>query len=236
MKPLIGITMNLDVQPARNVNALDHDYGRAVHKAGGIPVPVLGIDGLIPDLVRRFDGFVFSGGDDIDPRFYKEKLIQKARLVLSPDQRTVFEMKLFRAAHRARKPILAICGGEQLINVALGGTLYQDIMLQMPGSLRHGASRRGEKIFHDVEISESSLLFRILRTPRLRVRSAHHQSVREIARGLHIAARSDDNVIEALESRSRSFLIAVQWHPEKRPYDRFTKKLFTALITASKGR
>ncbi len=91
MKPLIGITMNLEVQPARNLNILDQDYGKAVLQAGGIPVPILGIETSIPDLVKRLDGFVFTGGDDIHPRFYKEKPLPDARMLISPDGRTAFE-------------------------------------------------------------------------------------------------------------------------------------------------
>jgi putative glutamine amidotransferase len=234
MKPLIGITMNLEVQPARSMNALDHDYGKAVHQAGGIPVPVLGIDGCIPDLVKRCDGFLFSGGDDIHPRFYHEKPIPGAKLEISADRRTQFEIRLLKAAYKAKKPILAICGGEQLVNVALGGNLYQDIMLQIPETLEHSASRKGKKVFHYVDISENSLLFRIMGTGRIRVRSAHHQSVKNIGTGLRVSAISRDHVIEALELRSNAFLIAVQWHPEKVPYDQYTKKLLKAFINASK--
>ena len=138
MKPLIGITMLLDVQPARNMNILDQDYGKAVVQAGGIPVPILGIDDSIPDLIRRLDGFVFTGGDDIHPRFYGEKPLSGAGLTISPDGRTKFEISLFKTVARARKPLLAICYGAQLVNVALGGKLYQDIALQVPDPTQHG--------------------------------------------------------------------------------------------------
>jgi len=234
MKPLIGITMNLEVQPARCMNILDQDYGKAVDQAGGIPVPILGIEGSIPEIVKQLDGFVFSGGDDIHPRFYKEKPIAGAGLTISPDDRTRFEIKLFKAVYKAKKPVLAICGGEQLVNVALGGDLFQDIALQISGPIKHHADKRGEKVFHYVEISESTLLSRILGALRIRVRSSHHQSVKNLGKGLHVSAVSHDRVIEALEPGSGNFLIAVQWHPEKILHDRYTKKLFNALINASK--
>jgi putative glutamine amidotransferase len=234
MKPLIGITMNLDVQLNRNMNILDQDYGKAVYQAGGVPVPILGINQSIADLVKRLDGFVFSGGDDIHPRFYKEKPVPGARLTISPDDRTRFEVNLFKAAYRAKKPILAICGGEQLVNVALGGNLVQDIALQIPKAIKHGASQQGEKVFHEVDIADGTLLSRILRASKIRVRSAHHQSVKNLGRGLRLTATSRDQVIEALESQTGTFLIAVQWHPEKIPHDRYTKKLFKAFINASK--
>ena len=233
-KPLIGITMNLEVEPTRNLNILDQDYGKAVFRAGGFPVPILGIEASIPDLVKRLDGFVFTGGDDIDPRFYKEKPLSGARLQISPDARTRFEIELFKAVSKAKKPVLAICCGAQLVNVALGGKLYQDIGLQVPDPIKHGAARPGEKVFHDVDIFEGTLLSRIMGSPRIRVRSAHHQSVKNPGRGLHLSAVSHDRVIEALEPRTNKFLLAVQWHPEKTPNDRYTKKLFKSLVIASK--
>jgi putative glutamine amidotransferase len=234
MKPLIGVTMNLEVQPARNLNILDQDYGRAVLQAGGIPVPILGMEASIPDLVKRLDGLVFTGGDDIHPRFYKEKPLSDARMSISPDGRTAFEIELFKAASRAGKPILAICYGTQLVNIALGGKLYQDIALQVSDPIKHRAARAGEKVFHFVDIFEGTLLSRIMGASRIRVRSAHHQSVKNPGRGLHLSAIAHDGVIEALEPRTKNFLVAVQWHPEKTPNDRYTKKLFRALISASK--
>jgi putative glutamine amidotransferase len=234
MKPLIGITMNWEVQPDRNLNILDQDYGRAVRQAGGIPVPILGMETSIPDFVRRLDGFVFTGGDDIHPRFYKEKPLPDARIVISPDGRTTFEIALFKAVARAGKPVLAICYGTQLVNIALGGKLYQDIALQVSDPIKHNASRVGEKVFHFVDIFEGTMLSRIMGVSRIRVRSSHHQSVKNPGKGLHLSAVAHDGVIEALEPRTNNFLVAVQWHPEKTPNDPYTKKLFKALVSASK--
>ncbi len=242
MKPLIGITMNLEEQPSRNFNILDQDYAKAVVQAGGIPVPVMGIDASIPDLVKQLDGFLFSGGDDIHPRFYKEKASAGAKLQLATDRRVQFELKLFHAARKARKPILAVCYGAQLVNVALGGTLYQDIAAQVPGSLAHGASKPGEKVFHPVSVFEGTTLCSIVSSRNccangdctVRVRSSHHQSIKNPGRGLRLAAVSPDGVFEALENRGKAFLLAVQWHPEKTPVDRTTRRLFQALVAASK--
>jgi len=226
--------MNLEVQPSRKLNMLDLDYGRAVLQAGGIPVPLFGIDSSIPDIVSRIDGFVFSGGDDIDPRFYREKPLTHAHITISPDDRTRFEINLLKALMKAKKPLLAICGGAQLANVSLGGTLYQDITLQVARPLRHSPSKSGEKVFHSVDILEGTMLSRILGSSQIRVRSSHHQSVKNPGRGLHLSAVAPDRVIEALELRTKQFLLAVQWHPEKTPHDRYTKKLFKALVNASK--
>jgi putative glutamine amidotransferase len=234
MKPLIGITMNLEEDAARSVNVLDQDYGRAVLRAGGVPVPVLGLADAVPDLVKRLDGFVFTGGDDIAPRFYREKPLAGARLTLSSDKRTEFEMSLFREAVKTAKPVLAICYGAQLINVALGGRLFQEISVQIKNPIRHWPGRAGEKVFHDIDILEGTLLSRIMGASRIRVRSSHHQSIKNPGRGLHLSAVSHDRVVEALEPRSGPFLIAVQWHPEKTLNDRYSKKLFNAFVAAAK--
>ncbi|MDD1749572.1 MAG: gamma-glutamyl-gamma-aminobutyrate hydrolase family protein [Methanothrix sp.] len=240
MKPLIGITMNLEVQPTRNLNIIDQDYGRAIMQAGGIPVPLLGVRTFIPDLVKKLDGFLFTGGDDINPRFYREKPLKKSPFRPSSDSRTEFEIDLFKSAVKARKPVLAICHGAQIVNVALGGSLYQDIPLQIRKALQHGPAKSGEKVYHAVNIFEGTRICEILGTCSkgdcaIKVRSSHHQSIKNPGRGLRLAGVAPDGVFEAFESRSRRhFLIAVQWHPEKTINDRYTKRLFAAFVNASR--
>ena len=239
MKPLIGVTMNLDEQVSRNLNILDQDYGKAILQAGGIPVPLLGINQSIPDLVKRLDGFLFTGGDDIHPRYYKEKPLSGAQIRLASDSRINFETRLFKAAVKAKKPVLAVCYGTQLVNVALGGTLYQDIALQIPQAIKHGPTISGEKVFHAVSIFEGTKLCTIMGNCstgdcNIRVRSTHHQSIKNPGKGLRLSAVSPDGVFEALESRGKNFLLAVQWHPEKTLGDRSSAALFKALIQASR--
>jgi putative glutamine amidotransferase len=239
MKPFIGITMNLEEEPARNLNILDQDYGKAVLLAGGLPVPVLGIDRAIPDIVRKLDGFVFTGGDDLHPRFYGEKALPDAKIRYSPDARTRFEMGLLKAALRAKRPVLAICHGAQLVNVALGGKLYQDIALQVPKAIKHGPAKAEEKVYHSVSVFEGTRLCDILGgcrggNCRFRVRSSHHQSIKNPGRGLRLSAVAEDGIIEALETRGKTFFIAVQWHPEKNLTDCSTQKLFEALVQAAR--
>lgn len=236
MKPLIGITMNLVQEATRDLNVLDLAYGRAVAEAGGVPLPLLGIDASVPDMVKRLDGFILSGGDDMHPSFYRERPLPGANLILSPDRRTRFEMRLFRALRKAGKPILAICGGAQLVNVALGGSLYQDIPLQFKSPIRHGARKKGENVFHLVSVLEGTRLATILGPSRIRVRSSHHQAIKNPGRGIQLSALAGDGVVEAFEGRDGSFLIAVQWHPEKTSHDRATKKLFRALVAAASRR
>ncbi len=235
MKPYIGITMTLEEQPARNLNILDQDYARAVLQAGGIPVPLIGIESSVEDMARKLDGFLFTGGDDVHPAFYKEKPLPAARSAFSPDARTKFEIRLLKAVLKAKKPVLAICHGMQLVNVALGGSLYQDIDLQIPNARQHAAKKSGEKVFHPIDIFEGTALFRIMNNGAIRIRSSHHQSVKNPGRGLRLSAVSSDGVVEALESRGKNFLIAVQWHPEKTLNDRYTKKLFEALVHAARN-
>jgi len=239
MKPFIGITMNLEEQGTRNLNILDQDYAKVVAQAGGIPVPIIGIESAIPDLVNKLDGFLFTGGDDLHPRFYKERPLKKAHLRLSPDARTRFEIKLLKAVLKRKKPVLAVCHGAQLVNVALGGSLYQDISVQMPKSLKHAATAPGEKVHHPVSVLEGTALCGILGgcdagVCRFPVRSAHHQSIKNPGRGLKLSAVAPDGIIEALESRRAHFLFAVQWHPEKMAGERTTKRLFEALVNAAK--
>jgi len=239
MKPLIGITMNLEEQATRSLNILDQDYGQAVLLAGGIPVPILGIRQSIPDLVRQLDGFLFTGGDDIHPRFYKERPRTGTKLNLASDGRVKFEIDLFKAAMKAKKPVLAVCYGAQLVNVALGGTLYQDIPLQIPKAVKHGAAKAGEKVFHPVSIFEGTKLCTLLGNCAagdcsIRVRSSHHQSIKNPGRGLRLSAVSPDGVFEALESRGKHYLVAVQWHPEKTLSDGPSQRLFESLVQASR--
>lgn len=242
MKPLIGVTMNLEKEPARYLNTLDRDYSEAILKAGGIPVPVPSLDQAIPDLIKKLDGFVFTGGDDIHPRFYRQKPRPGAKLRLANDDRVRFEIKLFKAAVKAKKPILAICYGAQLANVALGGSLYQDISQDIPKTIKHGPSRSGETVYHQISIFEGTQLChvvglgdcRIAGDCDIKVRSSHHQSIKTPGKGLRLSAVSPDGVFEALELRGKQFLIAVQWHPEKTPADKATTKLFSALVAASR--
>jgi len=189
--------------------------------------------------VRQLDGFLFTGGDDIHPRFYKERPRAGMKLRLASDNRVRYEIDLFKAAARAKKPVLAVCYGAQLVNVALGGTLYQDIALQIPESLRHTAAKAGTKVFHPVSIFEGTKLCKIMGDCAtgdcsIRVRSAHHQSIKNPGRGLRLSAVSPDGVFEALESRGKGFLLVVQWHPEKTIHDRSSAKIFEALVRASR--
>ena len=234
MPPIIAITAKTEELRGRPQTTIPDTYAKAVEEAGGIPliIPILDKRENIASIARIAQGFIFSGGDDIHPRYYGEKLLLPVEL--SPDERTDFEIALFREAIGLQKPILGICLGTQLINVALGGSLYQDIPTQIPNSLNH----RG---VHTVAIKEGTLLHRIFGDNNLNpgsheipVTSAHHQAVKTPGKGLTPSALSPDGVIEAIEMTDYPFLVGVQWHPEREPDNNQTRRLFKAFVEAAK--
>jgi len=262
MPPIIAITAKTEELRGRPQTTIPDAYAKAVEEAGGIPliVPILGKRQNIASIARIAQGFIFSGGDDIHPRYYGEKPL--LNLELSPDERTDFEIALFREVTGLQKPILGICLGAQLINVALGGSLYQDIPTQVSNPLNH-------REIHQVSIEEGTLLYRIFTennppgppfekggnkippfikggqggiTQRIspnavneiQVMSAHHQAVKTPGKGLTVCGLSPDGVIEAIEMTDYSFLAGVQWHPEREPDNDQTRRLFKAFVEAAK--
>ncbi len=225
MPPIIAITAKTEELRGRPQTTIPDAYAKAVEEAGGIPfiVPILGKSENIALIARMAQGFIFSGGDDIHPRYYGEKPL--LNLELSPDERTDFEIALFREAIGLQKPILGICLGTQLINVALGGSLYQDIPTQVPTAINHRST-------HSVTISEGTLLHTIL-AGNIQVMSAHHQAVKTPGKGLTVSALSPDGVVEAIEMTGYPFLVGVQWHPEREPDNAQTRRLFKAFVEAA---
>ncbi len=224
-KPIIGITADPD--PERI--SLKEEYALAVLKAGGLPVaiPVTG-DPL--EALESLDGILIPGGDDIAPSCYGEK--ERVPLKLVSTRRTEFEISLIRAVFCGQKPLLAICYGMQLINVALGGSLYQDLESELSGkdvfAIEH---RRG---MHEIIVKEAGLL----PEGRFTVNSSHHQGVSRPADALCPIAFSEDGLVEALCSRERRFFAGVQWHPERLflSADPLAEKIFTSFIEAARGR
>lgn len=167
-----------------------------------------------PVLLERLDGLLLSGGEDIAPMRYGQVLEPWTGQV--DEERDHTELGLVRAWLALSKPLLAICRGHQLLNVALGGTLFQDIMTQLPNALDHAyvPGRPMENPVHDVEIHAGCSLARMLGGEHFAVNSAHHQAVWEPGQNLEIVARAPDDIIEATELRDHRFCISVQWHPE----------------------
>ena len=209
-RPTIGITTSVD---ERGFFSLRPEYARAVEKAGGLPLllaPAAPAEAAA--LLDRLDGIVLSGGSDIDPAIYGEAPHPTSRWVRERDD---FELALAREAVARDRPLLAICRGQQVLNVALGGTLVQDIPSQLPSAGPHYPKDvpRWEPA-HDVEILPGTRLRAIVGQDVLTVNSFHHQAVRDVGPGLRVSARGTDGVIEAVESEGHRFVVGVQWHPE----------------------
>lgn len=201
-----------DTPLRRTSNMTGQNYSEAVVKAGGLPIM---IGNLAPELAEAalegVDGVLFTGGGDIDPDYYGEE--PHTRLEYVETERDVFEFALYRAARARELPILGICRGAQLMNVAEGGTLLQDLP-SVAGTVQHAQSNRGSALSHGVALEPGSRLARALGASRLRTNSFHHQAVDRVGRGLRAVARAADGVIEAVEGEGETFLLGVQWHPE----------------------
>jgi putative glutamine amidotransferase len=204
--------------------SLSECYPRAVAAARGLPwvLPRLPDEAIVAESVERCDGVLLTGGDDLQPRLYANRLGGKLKdTVHSQDApRDLLELLLLREVFRRRKPMLAICRGQQVLNVALGGTLVVDIESQMPGALRHHRMDRKDEIVHKVTLTPGSILHRIHRTRTLAVNSVHHQAVGRVARPLRAPAASADGVVEGMEwagadDGAMPWLVAVQFHPER---------------------
>ncbi|MGC9350004.1 MAG: gamma-glutamyl-gamma-aminobutyrate hydrolase family protein [Anaerolineae bacterium] len=218
-RPLIGITGRSDTS-ARLLNAPMHSVGqtytRAVHRVGGTPliIPPIAREADWPELLARLDGLMLTGGEDIGPAHYGQK--PEAWTGHADEERDRSELGLVRHWLATGKPLLAICRGHQLLNVASGGDLYQEISTRVPNALDHGyvPGRPMEQPVHIVDIQPDSRLAQILNGVRVEVNSAHHQAVARPGENLQIVARSSDGVVEATEDPHHPFCLSVQWHPE----------------------
>jgi putative glutamine amidotransferase len=206
--------------------SLSEPYPRAIAGAGGVPLtmPVGKSRELIAECVRCCDGILLTGGDDIDPRLYANDLSGQLQRTVSttPDhgERDLRELILIDEIFRQRKPLLAICRGHQLLNIALGGTLVVDIPSQVPNAINHSRmDRRSEKV-HEVRLTRGTLLSKITGQRKLGVNSTHHQAVGRVAEPLQVTATSKDGVVESMELKPEAvgllpFLLAMQFHPER---------------------
>lgn len=226
MKPLIGIAGDIEDRNGKTYLYIDLRYGKMVEEAGGIPVLLHPADST-GEVVSKIDGLLLSGGEDIHPRYYGEE--PQYPMTLSPDLRTEFETSLLKESMEKSIPVLGICHGMQLINVALGGTLYQDLPSQKKDAMEHRLKDKR----HIVDVDGDSLLYTILGIGELNVTSTHHQAVKKLGKGLGVCAAAEDGIIEAFEGPDYPFLIGVQWHPEKEP-DEYSNRLFLRFIESCK--
>jgi putative glutamine amidotransferase len=212
-RPAIGITIGYDDEE-EGIHVLRNDYVRSVERAGGLPLILApGGPGDAADLLSHVDALVLSGGSDVDPVFFREAAHPKLGNVVR--ERDEFELALCREALAKDLPLLAICRGHQVLNVATGGTLIQDIPSEVVGDVDHDPRRPRPERVHEVRILEGTRLRHLLGKETVGVNSFHHQAVRDLGRGLVASAWSTgDNVIEGVEAPERRFAIGVQWHPE----------------------
>ena len=236
--PTIGITC-IRIPPDHGRRPVrfgqNHTYVHALERARGTPLllPQLLDRPLLRAAYERLDGLLLPGGEDIDPGRYGEPVHEQCGRI-SPG-RDEMELTLARWAVADGKPLLAICRGIQVLNVALGGSLYQDIQTEVPGALKHACypDFPRDHLPHTVAITAASRLAHILGTTALAVNSMHHQAIKDVAPGLTMAGQAPDQIIEAAEVEGHPFAVAVQWHPEElAPEDTQAQRLFDALVKA----
>lgn len=204
MTPRIGIT------PCSRID----DYVESVRAAGGDPI-VLDNSDMPADVLQRVDGILLTGGADVDPALYGQPKHASTDIDAARD---AFEVPLSRAALAADVPLFAICRGVQVLNVAAGGTLVQDIPTEAPTTIEHSVTQQRDALAHDVRVAPGTRLASLLHESEspetCSVNSRHHQAVGRVAPSFVVSAVSPDGIIEAIERPSASFCLGVQWHPE----------------------
>lgn len=229
--PLIGVTPNRDENTGRLT--IHEDYLNALLRAGALPVllPMETDHEKLKKLLSALDGLLLSGGEDVEPARYGEK--REPFCGSAAWARDEMEFFLCREAVSRDLPLLAICRGIQVLNAALGGTLYQDVAIQFGNALSHPRSDAPRDPVHEMRILPATRLSEILGTPVIGVNSRHHQSVKSPAPGLTVSAQAPDGLTEAVEMPGKKFVIGVQWHPEsmaaKHPE---AQRIFNAFISA----
>ncbi|MBO2517550.1 MAG: peptidase C26 [Clostridiales bacterium] len=232
---LIGLTASTRNGGVNTYFEQNRDYFDAILRAGALPVllPLTGDENVLRQALEKVDGVLFTGGADIAPARYGAKLTWSLDI---SEERDETEMFLMREAVRMKKPLLAICRGIQVMNTALGGTLYQDIEKEVPGTIAHPRSDRPKEPVHEADIVPGTLLHSIMKETRISVNSRHHQAVRDPAPGVTVCCRAEDGIIEGIElpAEAHPFALGVQWHPEslagRMPQ---SQSLFDAFIAAA---
>lgn len=235
----VGIECDVEERAGRRLVRVHEGYVDAVLDAGGVPVllpPVLDAS-TRGAFLSRVEALLLSGGKDIPAAEYGERERRTPRTTDVDPRRYEASRALFLEASERSLPVLGICLGAQLVNVARGGSLVQDIPDEVPGALAHRTDDAGRDAEHEVEIAPGSLLARAVGTARTRVSSAHHQSIARPGRGLRVVARAPDGVVEAVEGEEGDrFLLAVQWHPERMGREAEGRRVVAALVEAARAR
>ncbi len=235
-RPLIGVTLDAEKPGGYSKfpwYALRQNYCEAVIAAGGLPIALPHEPENAAAYLDTIDGLVVTGGAfDVDPSLYGDA--DRHDTVITKDRRTAFEMAMTRGALERDMPVLGICGGQQLLHVALGGRLIQHIPDSIKDALAHEQPNPRNEPGHDVAVAKGTRLHAIVGAETLAVNSAHHQAARDEPEGVVVNARSPDGVIEGIEAPAYRFCLGVQWHPEFH-ISEGDRRLFRAFSAACGG-
>ncbi|PSR23527.1 MAG: peptidase C26 [Sulfobacillus acidophilus] len=213
MKPVIGVSTSREMSGGYPRDYVRETYLDAVCKAGGIPMLLANVDESV-QLLNHCDGLLLTGGGDVDPQRFGQADQGTQWAGVSEDRDRV-ELLLVEEANRVHMPIFGICRGVQMLAVAFGGTLIQDIALRMPGTpIKHSQAQPRRRVTHAVTVASESRLAQIVGASALEVNSFHHQAVDQVPSEWRTVAQAEDGVIEAIEHPGDRFLMGVQWHPE----------------------
>ncbi len=213
MKPIIGVLVTIDNNKMTSAN---YTYARAVTELGGTPIilPYTTDEEDVNNFISLCDGFLFSGGKDVEPCRFNEEILNDSLVI--HHYRDDLEFKAFSNIMSTNKPILGICRGCQVINIALGGSIYQDIPTQIPSQINHRQTEGQTEYSHDINVVKDTPLYKLVGgRDRIKANSFHHQSIKKLGNGLKLMATADDGVIEGAYLDSDRYLRIYQWHPEK---------------------
>ena len=241
-KPLIGISGSHMIDgggqfPGYRRSYVNHDYVRSVTEAGGIPliIPFNEEDDVVEALMDRVHGLLLSGGHDVYPLLYGEEPCRQIGAVWP--ERDHFDMLLLKRAEARKIPVVGICRGLQIINVAHGGTLYQDLSKDPQSFVKHSQNQDPATATHTIEIDPQSRLASLLGRTEWVTNSHHHQTVHEVGQGLLVTARAKDGTVESLQGTGESYLMAYQFHPEMMSiHSKLARNLFVDFVKEAEVR
>lgn len=209
VKPIIGISSNLK----EGILSVATENIQAVAAFGGVPIVLPNIVGNVELIAEKMDGLFLTGGGDIDPTLFGEE--PHVGLGSITPERDTFEIAIIKKMLELNKPILGICRGAQILNIAVGGDMYQDIHLQIESKLlQHSQQAPLWHASHFVQVMKGTILSEITQIEKFKVNSFHHQANRSVPTGFEVSAVSSDGIMEAFESKNHKFVMGVQWHPE----------------------